>query len=422
MRLLLIFLAGAAVFYLQRLLYKRIWDRGLDVRVRFGDAFVYEGQTTEITEEIVNDKGFPLPALEIRFALDRNLSYLQESAENASLSDKNYRRDVFSLFSRQKKIRTFALSCEKRGYYRIDEAELVGYDYFFQKKYYDTRTQHTAIYVYPHLADVRRIRNVCLAITGMRPVRNPLYQDPFAFAGIRSYDRSDPMNRINWKASAKSGEWMVNQFDATTDFSVRCLLDTADDYILTSPHLVEESISIAAALAAELLAGRTDVDILGNGEYLEPAEGLSERTADAAGKPEPRQLEISLRGGSGGLQEMYRRLACIETGHVCCDMAELLAAETDRIRPDCLYVLISKNYDAKMREAAVALAKAGARLLWIRPVDAGETARGTGETVRGTGEAAEGTGEAAAGVSGAGIGDVAGTKAGFRLMDWEVEP
>ena len=99
--------------------------------MRFGDAFVYEGQTTEITEEIVNDKGFPLPALEIRFALDRNLSYLQESAENASLSDKNYRRDVFSLFSRQKKIRTFALSCEKRGYYRIDEAELVGYDYFF---------------------------------------------------------------------------------------------------------------------------------------------------------------------------------------------------------------------------------------------------------------------------------------------------
>ena len=58
---------------------------------------------------------------------------------------------------------------------------------------------------------------------------------------------------------------------------------------------------------------------------------------------------------------MYRRLACIETGHVCCDMAELLAAETDRIRPDCLYVLISKNYDAKMREAAVALAKAGVR-------------------------------------------------------------
>ena len=73
------------------------------------------------------------------------------------------------------------------------------------------------------------------------------------------------MNRINWKASAKSGEWMVNQFDATTDFSVRCLLDTADDYILTSPHLVEESISIAAALAAELLArGKTGAPSVGN--------------------------------------------------------------------------------------------------------------------------------------------------------------
>ena len=164
MKLLLIFLAGAAVFHLQRLLYKRIWDRGLEVRVSFSDAFIYEGQAAKITEEVVNDKGFPLPALEIRFALDRNLVYLRESAENASLSDKNYRRDVFSLFSRQKKIRTFALSCEKRGYYRIDEAELVGYDYFFQKKYYETKPQHTAIYVYPHLADVRRIRNVCLAI------------------------------------------------------------------------------------------------------------------------------------------------------------------------------------------------------------------------------------------------------------------
>ena len=85
MKLLLIFLAGAAIFYLQRLLYKRIWDRGLEVRVRFGDAFVYEGQTTEITEEVVNDKGFPLPALEIRG--------LMTIAPNVSDPEKN--RPVF---------------------------------------------------------------------------------------------------------------------------------------------------------------------------------------------------------------------------------------------------------------------------------------------------------------------------------------
>ena len=389
MRLILLFLAGATVFLLQRLLYRTFWNRGLDVRIRFSDGWVYAGESTFLEEEAVNDKRMPLPALEIRFAMDRNLAY-RDGKENVAVSDKTYRRDVFSLFSRQKVIRRFEIFCSRRGRYGIAEAELTGCDFFFQKTYHDSRRQEALLYVYPRPADIRKLQPVFLALSGMRPVRNPVYQDPFAFAGIRGYDRSDPMNRINWKASAKSGEWMVNQFDATTDFSVCCLLDTEDAYIRKAPYLVEEGISIAAALAARLFAERTDVEILGNGYLADPEDSDAPGEGDPDGPetlgkgdlngPQPpgdgkRRLSVFLPGGGGSLQEMYRALACLEVGHAACSGEELLKTEADRIRSDCLYVLVSKNYDRRTASGAAALARAGGRLLWVCPVEAGETDR-----------------------------------------------
>ena len=335
------------VFYLQRYLYRKWWEKGLAARVRFSENHVYQGDTVSLTEEIVNDKQMPLPAVEIRFALDKELSYLNDARENASVSDKNYRRDVFSLFARQKTIRSFPVACQRRGYYEIRELEMVGYDFFFQKKYFRTLPQDAALYVYPRQVDIRRIRLVHQALSGMRLVQNRLYQDPFAFAGIRAYDPTDPMNRINWKASAKSGELMVNQFDATTNICVRCFLDVADSHILKYPHLVEEGISIVTSLAVQLVTDHMDLDVIGNAQ----------------------RLSLSLKAGTDRLDELYRALACIQTDHISCSMGLLLREESRHVRENCLYLLVSKNDDEETVQGAQTLAAAGANLLWVLPAD-----------------------------------------------------
>ena len=367
MKIVWILLVAAAVYLLQRYLYKTYWKKGLQVQVRFSDGHVYEGDETRLMEEITNDKRLPLPAVEIRFAMDKALSYPGEAAENVSVSDKTYRRDVFSLFARQKNIRTFPVNCTRRGCYSIREAELVGYDFFFQEKYYDTLPQEARLYVYPRRVDTRRIRLICQALSGMRLVQNQMYSDPFAFAGIRAYDRSDPMRRINWKASAKSGELMVNQFDATTSLAVKCFLDVADRHVIRHPELVEESISIVTSLATQLAADRMDVEILGNALYSFE-EGLSGKSRGTDGETSgTEELSVTLKAGANDPGELYRRMACIETDRITCDMGELLRREAKGVQEQWLYVLVSQNQDEDTSEGVRAMAANGARLLWVIP-------------------------------------------------------
>lgn len=353
MKILWILCAAGALYFLQQEIFKRMWSKGLGTRVQFTEEYVYEGQKAHLTEEIVNDKWMPMPAVEVRFALDKALQYEGEDRENTSVSDKNYRRDIFSLFSHQKNIRTLTLDCEKRGYYQIPKAELVGYDFFFRKKYYEAREQQTGLFVYPHLVDTAKIQLICREISGMRPVRNPLYQDPFAFAGIRAYDRGDPMNRINWKASARGGDLMVNQYDATTSMWVKIFLNVSDDHIMKYPQLVEEGISIAAALATRLREERMDAEVEGN--------------APSAFRQQ--NLRVSLKNDSSSLWDLYRELACIRTDETVCGMKDLLARQAEHVDEQCVYVVISHNRDPYLTKGLGSLADAGARVLWIMPVE-----------------------------------------------------
>lgn len=63
---------------------------------------------------------------------------------------------------------------------------------------------------------------------GVLEGRRGMVEDPFAFAGMREYDGTDPMNRINWKASARSGNLMVNLQNSTYSPRVACFVDVED--------------------------------------------------------------------------------------------------------------------------------------------------------------------------------------------------
>ena len=58
-----------------------------------------------------------------------------------------------------------------------------------------------------------------------------IFEDPFEFKGIRNYTTSDPMKKINWSASAKTGELMVNNYYDTTSRHVTIFLDVVNDSV-----------------------------------------------------------------------------------------------------------------------------------------------------------------------------------------------
>lgn len=105
------------------------------------------------------------------------------------------------------------------------------------------------MYVFPEQINTSRISLVCKEISGMLLSQQKLQPDPFEFSGIRDYCKTDPINHINWKASARMGNLMVNQFDSTTSISPIIILDIEDSQILKHENLVEKNISITSSLA-----------------------------------------------------------------------------------------------------------------------------------------------------------------------------
>lgn len=348
--MMVLLLAGAGLAWLlQKWLYENYWDFRFGVRIRFTEPFVYEGDRTCLVEEITNDKRLPLPAVEVRFAMDRSLVFAGEAQDNSNITDQSYRRDIFSLFMNQRVVRRLPVTCRRRGVYEISEADVVGHDFFFTKRHLLRVEQCTQLYVYPGAVDVSRIGLVCQAISGQQLVQNRLYPDPFEFAGIREYRPSDPQRQINWKASARSGELLVNQYDSTTNMQVRILLDLRDEGIWKRDELVEESIRIASSLAAQLTKKSVELEVLAN--------------APSAGQP---CLHQHLRPGAGQMQELYRALACVDARGAVVPMEQALAAST--CESGYVQVLLSHNQDEETAQLARSLAQAGSGVLWVVPV------------------------------------------------------
>ncbi|MFI3171942.1 MAG: DUF58 domain-containing protein [Eubacteriales bacterium] len=253
--------------------YQHYWDAHLNIEVSLPSENVHEGDVALITEIILNDKWLPLPILEVFFYLDKGLRYTDIS--NASVSDKLYRRDVFAVGSKRKIRRTFEITCTKRGYYTLENLEMMSYDLFMVKKFLGSTEMFDDFHVYPRKVRSDRIALPYQQIIGDLAVRKNLYEDPFAFGGLRDYVDTDPMSKVNWNATAKSQGLIVNTFDSTNNQNVTILLDTHENRNSFSGPLNEESICIASALIERLLIQGVELTLEGNALDIVSKERLS---------------------------------------------------------------------------------------------------------------------------------------------------
>lgn len=244
-------------------LYKKFWDYKLDIEIFLPEGTIFEGDITSIKEVIVNDKLLPLPTFETRFQLDRNIRYVGD-LKNTAVSDMLYRRDAFSLSIKQKISRTFDIVCIKRGYYTLSEIDLISSDLFMQQTFLGNRKCSKNFYVYPRKISNERFILPYRQIVGELSCKKSLYEDPFSFAGIRDYTPTDTMNSINWKASAKTQNLVVNTYESSLKQKVYIALDTFGNENLLNQDLNEEAIRLSAALISRLLLQGTEVTLIGN--------------------------------------------------------------------------------------------------------------------------------------------------------------
>lgn len=348
MTIVVILIGAFLMSYIINAAYQQQWKRNLDARVEFQKEPAMEGQDAQLTETIINNKWLFLPILQVGFQIHRNLWFAD--GENTSVSDQCYKRDIFSVGSYQKITRTIPFHCSKRGYYELDKVELVTRSPLMTKKYYETLSHPDGIYVYPSLVDDRMLDIPFQKIMGSVLTKKSLFEDPFEFQGIREYQLSDPMNRINWKASARSDQWMVNLYGSTASQEVILLLDVEDETIWKYDEIHEEGIRIAASLISKCIQNGIPVGVRTNGRDQKTGECFRLETGSGM-----QQVRLANEG-----------LARIDLVQKPDKMEFILSRE--REAADYIhrtYVMISKNQRISCYEGFQELLRQGAGGIWI---------------------------------------------------------
>ena len=330
--------------------YAGHWYKNLTVTFRFLQDFVYAGEQAELTEQIENRKRLVLPILEVAFHVDRKLTF--HDCENTIVSDFIYKRDIFALLGNQRVTRMLTPDCAHRGYYRIDKSYLTTYSILHRKRYSIEFPADTELYVYAAGTDILDILATCERIMGSVQCAKRICEDPFAYASIREYTVTDPMKTINWKASARTGELMVNTFESTHTEKVMLLLDVEDSGILKYEYLTEYAISVAASLSRKMIARGTEVGLYTN-------IGADSHTY------------LALSNTKKQLSDIERLLAGHNTDSNVAPFSSILNSFTCQTE-DFIIIFISKN-TLQNQSAIEAFVNKTQTAVWIVPYPAAET-------------------------------------------------
>lgn len=280
-------LVVALLLYLgQKTIYQKVWHKNLRVRLSFQEEGIWEGQESTLSEIIENQKKLPLTMLKVKFQTDRHLLFAD--TKGSRTTDKFYRNDIFQIGALEKVTRVLRFTAGRRGYYTIAEADLVASDLFLTAQYTATADiGHSSLYVYPKPFSHPEFRQSLKQLSGQVLAKRHLLEDPFEYRGIREYQPQDDLKSINWKATARTGEFKVNQKNYTAEKSVRIFINLEDTGILKKEDCVEASLQIATALLLLFLEQGMQVSVYCNGVdvlhnepcILEAGGGIRQREA-----------------------------------------------------------------------------------------------------------------------------------------------
>lgn len=344
-------LCAGFLYLLQGWLYEYFWGKNLSADVAFTERAITEGEVGRIQETIVNAKLLPLPMIRVKFEIDKSLLFEEEG--NISISDKCYKNDIFSIMLYQKITRTIPFRGTKRGYYSINQMDIVSTNLFMTTTLVGVKPIHTSLFVYPRGVDTKQLSIPYRKMMGTLLTRRYAYEDPFEFRGIRSYQPFDGIKDINWKASAKTGELKVNIHDYTARQEVCLLLNLETEAMLEYESLKEESIRIVNSLSEWFLSQGIPVGVLSNGHDIETKE----------------ELQIVSGSGRNHIDMIREQLARLDLSQECREYGDLLAEQQLLVRGEhILYILVSTSQRGKVQQEFNKLCEKSRGSMWILPL------------------------------------------------------
>jgi uncharacterized protein (DUF58 family) len=273
----------------------------------------------------------------------------------------------------------YQLECLARGYHQVGPLVLEGGDLFGLHRRFRVETEPAFVLVYPRVVPLTGYDIASRRPIGDVRMTHRLYEDPTRIAGVRAYEAGDPLSRVHWRATARTGQLHCKVYEPSTLSGITVLLDLngAGYPPRGEPFRSELAVTAAVSLAngvwemgqqCGLVTNARDAAerIKTEGWEHEPSNRRAARAAaQEAGENERLQpLVVETRRGAEQLQRIRETLARAELTDGL-TLAQLITETAHRIPRDATVLAVLPDVSV---ESAIALGNLRRRGLAVSAV------------------------------------------------------
>lgn len=256
------------------------WLSGLDAERRLSGTAFQQGDTLEVELTVENKRGWPIPWIFLEDLYPRDFPRQGDNTRLAVLMP-----------GRSTSLK-YQLTLPRRGYHRIGPLVMESGDLFGLQRRFRTGVRQNYVSVLPTIAYIDTFNIASKRPQGPVRMSNKIYEDPTRFAGVREYVPGDPLNRIHWKATARTGNLYTKTNEPAAVTGGTLLLDFHDGNYAPEgkAERMELAVTVTASIAYLLQMSGEQVGMLTNAfdaaevaKYnVEPHEVLSRFEVESA--------------------------------------------------------------------------------------------------------------------------------------------
>lgn len=346
----------------------RVWTEKITV-TRQVDGDVFEiGGSTEVTVDVENRGPLTVSWLIIEDMLPREA--MTQMPQRIHIEGDRFemtrlkRGEVTSL--------SYTVTFLMRGYYQLGPMQLETGDVFgLHRRFRVAGEPHFAL-VLPKVLPLQGYNLASRRPMGEIRVVHRLFEDPTRLAGVRPYQQGDPLNRIHWRATARTGQIHSRVYETSRVAGATFLLDfhTRSYQGGAGASSAELAITTVAAVANAVFLMGQQIGFISNGRDAadrireEGWRGEFKNRADAQRRASPlandrlRPVRVETRKGNEKLGQILETLARLEHTDGL-EFSEMLAATISRIPRDATVVPVLRQVTPDIAVALGGLVKRG---------------------------------------------------------------
>jgi uncharacterized protein (DUF58 family) len=269
------------VYLLSRYLARR-WVHDLKAERKCDAAPREIGESTEVAVTLTNTGGLPILWVLVEDLIpDHSLRQ-----KPPRMSVKGKRLQVVALGARATKTIKYAVTFLMRGYYPLGPTLLETGDVFGLHRRHRVVGKPVYVMVYPKILPLPRYDFASQRPIGEVRLQNRLFEDPTRTAGVREYQVGDPLQRVHWKVTARTGILHCRVYEPTTLAGATLLIDFhADGYHTRGePFRSDLAVTVAASVAYAVSVLNQQLGLASNGR--DAADRIREESLEADAAPE----------------------------------------------------------------------------------------------------------------------------------------